>query len=65
MINYPDKPIAPDVEGTDFEGQGDGQPSEINPGEVGNNTEVDLDTRKIQNYPNQNPNEFDDQQPFE
>ena len=62
MTNYPDKPIAPDVEGTDFEGQGDGQPAEVNPGEVGNNTEVDLDTQKIQNYPGHSN---DDQLPFE
>lgn len=35
--------------------------TEINPGQVGNNTEVDLDTTKIENYPNQ-PNEEQRQQ---
>ncbi len=30
---------------------------EINPGNPGTNTEVDLDTQKIQTYPNQNPPE--------
>ena len=30
---------------------------EINPGKVGNNTEVDLDTTKIKTYPDKTPPE--------
>lgn len=30
---------------------------EINPGKIGNNTEVDLDKTKIKTYPDENPPE--------
>ncbi len=56
MINENVKPIAGDIGEQDFQQPSQQPDTEINPGEVGNNTEVDLDTTKIENYPNQ-PNE--------
>lgn len=49
MVN-PDQPEKPNEYETET-GQGDGQ-SEIDPGKVGNNTEVDLDRTHIEKYPN-------------
>lgn len=62
MENYENEMISSDInmgeEGQPDarpEGQPDGQPTEINPGQVGTNTEVDLDTQKIEKFPNREP----------
>lgn len=55
MANY-NEPTAGDLTEQDINpsqtnpNQGD---TEVNPGQLGNNTEVDLDKTKIDNYPNQ------------
>ena len=54
MAEYANEPLSSDIN-PPAEGQPDGQPTEINPGQVGTNTEVDLDTQKIENYPNREP----------
>ena len=52
MINSREKPIGGevDIDEQDFQ-QPNVPDTEIDPGKVGNNTEVDLDTTKIENYP--------------
>jgi len=48
-------PDKPNETGEGYEtGQTEGQPAEIDPGKVGNNTEVDLDRTHIEKYPNPN-----------